>query len=71
MSDPLNARLQVEILKRVQHPNIVEFVDAFMTLDKSHLCIVMAYCENGDLTAYIKSARRQGAARVGVVCETV
>lgn len=23
-------------------------------------CIVMAYCENGDLTQYIKAARRQG-----------
>ena len=46
--------LQVKVLESLRHPNIVTFVEAFVTLDEQFLCIVMAYCESGDLAAQIK-----------------
>ena len=34
-----------EILKKLQHTNIIKFYETFTT--QSHLCLVMEYCEQG------------------------
>ena len=39
-------------MKKLRHPNIVSFVDAFKKNDK--LCIVMEYVDAGDLDSKIK-----------------
>jgi len=39
--------MEVNLLKNLQHPNIVKFKESFIT--KQVLVIVMDYCEGGDL----------------------
>ncbi|CAN0046489.1 unnamed protein product, partial [Sphacelaria rigidula] len=50
---------KVELLRRLHHPNIVGYRDSFLTPRKEHLCIVMEYCDGGDLSTLIKNARRR------------
>lgn len=49
--------LKVDLLRRLHHPNIVGYKDSFLTPRKGHLCIVMEYCDGGDLSTHIKNAR--------------
>jgi len=49
---------ETAILKKLHHPNIVEFFEAFVNED--HLCIVMEYCDQGDLQQKIKETQKQG-----------
>lgn len=39
-------------MKRLAHPNIVAFKDSFFD-GKDSLCIVMSYCDGGDLSARV------------------
>lgn len=48
---------EVELLRRLDHPNIVEYKDNFFMGDT--LVIMMQYCEGGDLAAYIKESARK------------
>lgn len=45
---------EVRLLSELEHPGIVEHVESFIDADKAHMCIVMAFCEGGDLAAYLK-----------------
>lgn len=38
----------------MQHPGIVSHIESFIDPLKQHMCIVMDYCEGGDLAQYIK-----------------
>lgn len=49
---------EANVLKTLSHPNIVEFKEAFT--EGRHLCIIMAYCESGDLKQRIKMAQKSG-----------
>ena len=51
-------KMEVDLLRRLHHPNIVRYIDSFLTRDRDKLCIVMEYCDGGDLAAQIKAARR-------------
>eukprot|EP00002_Diphylleia_rotans_P038773 TRINITY_DN8861_c0_g1_i2.p1 TRINITY_DN8861_c0_g1~~TRINITY_DN8861_c0_g1_i2.p1 ORF type:complete len:729 (-),score=152.74 TRINITY_DN8861_c0_g1_i2:319-2505(-) len=51
-----SAKLEVSLLSKLLHPNIVAYKESFTTKDET-LCIVMAYCEMGDLADYIKKRR--------------
>mmetsp|Transcript_56772 Transcript_56772/g.176543 ORF Transcript_56772/g.176543 Transcript_56772/m.176543 type:complete len:640 (+) Transcript_56772:214-2133(+) len=51
------ARQEVALLRRLNHPNIVEYKDNFFMGDT--LVIIMQYCEGGDLASYIKEMFRQ------------
>eukprot|EP00930_Biecheleria_cincta_P071170 TRINITY_DN58696_c0_g1_i1.p1 TRINITY_DN58696_c0_g1~~TRINITY_DN58696_c0_g1_i1.p1 ORF type:complete len:502 (-),score=139.47 TRINITY_DN58696_c0_g1_i1:46-1551(-) len=42
------------VLKKMQHPNIIQFQEIFMTR-KGKLCIVMEYADGGDLSSALKS----------------
>lgn len=55
-----SAYREVKMLEMIKHPNVVELIEDFESPDGAQLCIVMAYCESGDLTAYIKAARAKG-----------
>jgi NIMA (never in mitosis gene a)-related kinase len=50
---------EVDLLKRLHHPNIVGYHESFMHQNKEALCIVMQYCDGGDLCAQIKEAKKQ------------
>ncbi|CAM9361239.1 unnamed protein product, partial [Phaeothamnion confervicola] len=52
-------RTEVELLKRLHHPNIVSYKDSFLTPRRDCLCIAMEYCDGGDLNGHIKAAKRR------------
>eukprot|EP00320_Phaeocystis_rex_P021097 CAMPEP_0119076592 /NCGR_PEP_ID=MMETSP1178-20130426/88193_1 /TAXON_ID=33656 /ORGANISM="unid sp, Strain CCMP2000" /LENGTH=330 /DNA_ID=CAMNT_0007058887 /DNA_START=41 /DNA_END=1029 /DNA_ORIENTATION=+ len=47
---------EVDILKKVVHPNVIAYRDSFSTIDV--LCICMEHAPGGDLTALIGSKRQ-------------
>ena len=47
-----NCMLEVNLLKNLKHPNIVDYKESFLT--PNQLVIVMEYCEVGDLAYHIK-----------------
>ena len=44
-------------MQRLQHPNIVAYRDSFFANNKEKLCIVMTYCDGGDLAGRLASSR--------------
>lgn len=66
--DKLRVRREIEILKTVRHPNIVQLYEVIET-EKYHF-MVMEYVENGELADYIeqreKVANRYAAQRARV-----
>jgi NIMA (never in mitosis gene a)-related kinase len=52
-------RTEVDLLKRLNHPNIVSYRESFLSPRKESLCIAMEYCDGGDLCAVIKGAKRK------------
>jgi NIMA (never in mitosis gene a)-related kinase len=55
----VQALKEVEVMRRINHPNIVQFKEAFISL-RGNLSIVMAYCEGGDLSDVIKTCKQRG-----------
>ena len=53
-------RTEVELLRRLNHPNIVGYRESFLTQSKAQLCIVMTYCDGGDLGEMIKKQAKRG-----------
>ena len=53
-----STKLEVELLRRLNHPNIVRYFESFLSKNSETLCIVMEYCDGGDLASQIKAARR-------------
>jgi len=51
-------RIEVDLLRRLHHPNIVRYIDSFLSKNNESLCICMEYCDGGDLASQIKAARR-------------
>lgn len=51
------ARKEVSVLAKMNHPNIVSYQDSFE--EKGFLSIVMDYCENGDLFNKINQQKGQ------------
>jgi len=51
--------LEVKLLSGMRHPNIVGYRDSFMNED-GHLCIVMEYCEHGDICTYLQQTKQSG-----------
>lgn len=48
-------RNEVELLRRMCHPNIVGYTNSF--LYKNCLCIIMEYCDAGDLGDRVNEAK--------------
>ena len=44
-----NALNEVRILASIHHPNIAGYKEAFFEESTQSLCIIMEYCDNGDL----------------------
>ena len=47
---------EVNALKKCDHPNIVKYIDDF--IDGNYSKIIMEYCSEGDLGAFIRSQQR-------------
>lgn len=52
-------KMEVDLLRRLHHPNIVRYIDSFLSNNNESLCISMEYCDGGDLASQIKNARRK------------
>jgi len=53
-----NALNEVRILASIHHPNIASYKEAFFEESSNSLCIVMEYCDNGDLQSKINTAKK-------------
>lgn len=56
LSKASNRRLiegEVNILKDLDHPNVVRLYDCLATRNGTFVCLVMEYCPGGDLNEYI------------------
>lgn len=51
-------RMEVDLLRRLHHPNIVRYIDSFLSKNMEELCICMEYCDGGDLASQIKLAKK-------------
>eukprot|EP00639_Heterosigma_akashiwo_P006454 CAMPEP_0194560770 /NCGR_PEP_ID=MMETSP0292-20121207/1815_1 /TAXON_ID=39354 /ORGANISM="Heterosigma akashiwo, Strain CCMP2393" /LENGTH=270 /DNA_ID=CAMNT_0039409011 /DNA_START=81 /DNA_END=889 /DNA_ORIENTATION=+ len=58
-SSSVEAMREVNIMRKFRHPNIVEFRECFSHNNGKNLCIVMGYCECGDLSQQIQSAKKR------------
>jgi NIMA (never in mitosis gene a)-related kinase len=45
----------------VKHPNVVSFREAFIDHPSETMCIVMDYCEMGDLQEIMQKAKKMGS----------
>eukprot|EP00747_Dinoflagellata_sp_TGD_P183619 gnl/TRDRNA2_/TRDRNA2_38595_c0_seq1.p1 gnl/TRDRNA2_/TRDRNA2_38595_c0~~gnl/TRDRNA2_/TRDRNA2_38595_c0_seq1.p1 ORF type:complete len:385 (+),score=68.91 gnl/TRDRNA2_/TRDRNA2_38595_c0_seq1:93-1247(+) len=50
------AEVEVKVLSAMKHPYIVKYCESFV--HDRHLCIVMDYCEGGDLSAHIQQCKK-------------
>ncbi|XP_028401929.1 serine/threonine-protein kinase Nek4-like isoform X2 [Dendronephthya gigantea] len=50
------AELEAQLLSQIRHPNIVSYKESFQA-DYGVLCIVMAYCEGGDMYSRLKAQK--------------
>lgn len=53
---------EVNILREVNHPNIVRYYDRIIDREHSKIFIVMEYCEGGDISTMIRSSRKEQTA---------
>ena len=53
-----NALNEVRIQASVRHPNVCRYKEAFFEESTNCLCIVMEFCDNGDLQTKINNAKR-------------
>mmetsp|Transcript_32938 Transcript_32938/g.60604 ORF Transcript_32938/g.60604 Transcript_32938/m.60604 type:complete len:802 (-) Transcript_32938:127-2532(-) len=51
--------MEVKLLSAMRHPNIVAYRDSFVN-SEAHLCILMEYCEHGDISTYLQHAKKTG-----------
>ena len=51
-----NALLEVNLLRCLEHPNIVEYIGSYM--EDGFLIIIMEYCDVGDLSYHIKKKNK-------------
>jgi serine/threonine protein kinase len=51
--DVNGAFVEASLLSKIRHPNIVEYMDAWV--ENEHLYIVMEYCAYGDLSVRIRA----------------
>jgi NIMA (never in mitosis gene a)-related kinase len=56
-----NALNEVRILASINHPNIVQYKEAFLVDNPSQLCIVMEYVDGGDLYEAINEKKSKNS----------
>lgn len=48
---------EVTLMQRLQHPNIVAYKESFFANGQDSLCIVMTFCDGGDLAGRLAAAK--------------
>mmetsp|Transcript_8059 Transcript_8059/g.13164 ORF Transcript_8059/g.13164 Transcript_8059/m.13164 type:complete len:531 (-) Transcript_8059:104-1696(-) len=61
--DRTEAVKEAQFLKKMEHPNIIRFMEVFMTR-KGKLCIVMEYADGGDIHSKIRERKSDPAKRL-------
>lgn len=51
---------EVNILRELNHPHIVRYIDRVLDRESCMIFLVMEFCENGDLSAVIRRCKREG-----------
>ena len=51
-----NVQSEIDIMKKIDHPNIVKLHDVYQT--NNNMYIVTEYCKGGDLNSYLKKHKR-------------
>jgi tRNA A-37 threonylcarbamoyl transferase component Bud32 len=54
--DRENTEQEIRLLQKLRHPNIVAYKDSYIDRDQ-FLCLVMVFCEGGDMYSKIKSSK--------------
>ena len=49
---------EAKVLSSLNHPNVIRYVDSFLSSKHDQLCIVMEWAEGGDLSAKVKSRKK-------------
>jgi len=55
-NEQLRMRYEIDILKNLDHPNIIKFYEVFE--DKKHIYLVTEYCDGGELFDEIINRKR-------------
>ena len=50
---------EVNLLRKLDHPSIVKYIDRYQDKSKALIYIVMELCSSGDLSKYIKQCKTQ------------
>jgi len=50
---------EVNILRELNHTNIVKYYDRIIDRDHSKIFIVMEYCQGGDIATLIRTSRKE------------
>ena len=48
-------KMEVDLLRRLHHPNIVRYIDSFLSKNNESLCICMEYCDGVSDSAQFES----------------
>ena len=54
------AHLEVKLLRELKHPHVVSYHDSFLHKSANQLCLVMTFCEGGDLHGKVKARKKEG-----------
>lgn len=57
-----STEMEVKLLSGMRHPTIVAFRDSFVS-GQGELCILMEYCDKGDLSTYLQQNKKAGKAQ--------
>ena len=56
-----HTRDEIEVMQKLEHhPSIVHLVDVFMNSGKTEVCLLMTYCDSGDLAQMINGKNKDG-----------
>ena len=55
------AFLEVKLLRELRHPHVVSFHDSFVHRPSNLLCLVMTFCQGGDLHKKVQERKKNGS----------